>query len=74
MILKKCCRTCRYLSPDTYEDGDYDWEENYISEKYPCNCEFVWDNFNIDVINVCEHYEPIDIKDLIVKPDYECVL
>lgn len=66
--LKRCCRTCVNLSPTTYEDVYYDYEENGIWEKYPCNCDYVNYNDDVDSITDCEHYKPIDESCLYEKP------
>lgn len=62
MKLKKTCRTCSNLYPTTYNDGDYDEEETYYEEKYPCNCDYINDSYNVDSLNNCEHYKQIDLK------------
>lgn len=58
--LKQCCRTCRHLYPTTYVVDCYDYEENYYTEKYPCNCDEVENYYDVNVINHCRLYEPVD--------------
>ena len=67
MTLKKCCRTCKFLKPQTYEDGDYDWEENYISDPQPCNCNMRECNEDVDYENDCPYYEQIDVNIIFKK-------
>lgn len=52
-----CCRNCIHLDPQTYDDGYYDWDENYHSYIKCSNCKFSDDTMDVDIINKCEYYE-----------------
>ena len=58
--LKRTCRTCKHLHPTTYTEDYYDYEENLTVEWYPCNCNMINDDYDVDGVNSCEHYVPVD--------------
>lgn len=63
MKLKRCCRTCKNLSPHLNWEDYYDYEENYSPMAYSVNCEYCGSE-DIDEETVCEYYECIDINSI----------